>query len=66
MATGGESECVRLQSCEGETFEVSLRVAKVSRTLATMLEGQTRGQQPSNLAMINLFHTQILVTNLMT
>ena len=48
MATGGESECVRLQSCEGETFEVSLRVAKVSRTLATMLEGQTRGQQPSN------------------
>lgn len=41
MAAGEENgeEMVRLQSSEGETFEVSLKVAKVSRTLATMLEG---------------------------
>ena len=41
MAAGEENgeEMVRLQSSEGEAFEVSLKVAKVSRTLATMLEG---------------------------
>ena len=41
MASGeqSEEEKVLLQSSEGETFEVSLRVAKVSRTLSTMLEG---------------------------
>ena len=46
MASGGgehgetDREIVVLESSDGETFEVNLRVAKVSRTLATMLEGQ--------------------------
>ena len=46
MASGGEleaqdtNEIVVLESSDRETFEVNLRVAKVSRTLATMLEGQ--------------------------
>lgn len=41
-ATGkqGEEDSVRLQSSDGETFEVSLRVAKLSRTIETMLRGQ--------------------------
>ena len=33
------AEVVKLQSCEGKMFEVSLEVAKVSRTLSVMLEG---------------------------
>ena len=37
-AVAGEQ--VKLQSSEGEVFEVSLEVAKVSRTLAIMLEGE--------------------------
>ena len=36
----GEEDSVRLQSSDGETFEVSLRVAKLSRTIETMLRGQ--------------------------
>ena len=36
----GEEGSVRLQSSDGETFEVSLRVAKLSRTIETMLRGQ--------------------------
>ena len=39
MSTGEEGS-VRLQSSDGETFEVSLRVAKLSRTIETMLRGQ--------------------------
>lgn len=35
-----EVSYVRLQSSDGETFEVSLKVAKLSRTLETMLRGQ--------------------------
>ncbi len=36
----GAVELIKLQSSEGEIFEVSVRVAKVSRTLSTMLSGQ--------------------------
>jgi hypothetical protein len=35
----GPGDCVRLLSSEGEVFQVPVRVAKVSRTLATMLAG---------------------------
>ena len=38
---GAGENSVRLQSSDGETFEVSLEVAKLSRTLETMLRGQT-------------------------
>ena len=50
MASGeqSEEEKVLLQSCDGETFEVSLRVAKVSRTLSTMLEGQNLSENQSD------------------
>lgn len=34
------NELVKLQSSEGEVFEVSLEVAKVSRTLSTLLAGK--------------------------
>ena len=47
MASRGEGqeseEIVILESSDRETFEVNLRVAKVSRTLATMLEGPWAG-----------------------
>lgn len=33
------SELIKLQSSEGEIFEVPVRVAKVSRTISTMLSG---------------------------
>ena len=36
----GEDGSVRLQSSDGETFEVSVRVARLSRTIDTMLRGQ--------------------------
>lgn len=36
----GKVDMVKLQSSNGDIFEVSLKVAKVSRTLATMLDGQ--------------------------
>ncbi len=45
-----EEGTVRLQSSDGDTYEVSLRVAKVSRTLATMLEGQ---EEPQRLTCIS-------------
>ena len=38
-AAESSSEVVRLQSCDGEEVEVTLDEAKVSRTLATVLEG---------------------------
>ena len=37
---GEEVNSVRLQSSDGEIFEVSLKVARLSRTLETMLRGQ--------------------------
>lgn len=33
-------DSVRLQSSDGETFEVSLKVARLSRTIDTMLKGE--------------------------
>lgn len=42
MAVGKNSpavELVKLQSSEGETFEVPIEVVKVSRTLSIMLAG---------------------------
>ncbi len=33
-------ELIKLQSSEGEIFEVPIQVARVSRTLSTMLAGQ--------------------------
>ena len=37
---GAAADCVRLQSSDGDTFEVSLKVAKLSRTIETMLRGE--------------------------
>ena len=39
MSRASNSEFVILQSSDGEVFEVGMEAAKVSRTLATMLEG---------------------------
>ena len=40
MATPAEEpRTVRLQSSDGQTFQVSVEVVKVSRTIATMLKG---------------------------
>lgn len=43
MATPGGQEAlvrtVRLQSCDGKTFEVPIDVVRVSRTIDTMLKG---------------------------
>lgn len=33
------ADSVRLQSSDGDTFEVRLKVAKLSRTIETMLRG---------------------------
>lgn len=38
--SGAAADCVRLQSSDGDTFEVSLKVAKLSRTIETMLRGE--------------------------
>ena len=52
-------ESVRLQSSDGETFDVSMRVAKLSRTLETMLRGQ---QNYLNLTSNIKFQNSALAT----
>ena len=39
LSEGPAGDCVKLQSSEGEIFEVSIEVAEISRTLSIMLAG---------------------------
>ena len=41
LASGDASETIKLLSCDGELFTVAVSEAKVSRTLATVLEGDS-------------------------
>ncbi len=49
-------EMVKLQSSEGEVFQVPIKVAKVSRTLAVMLTGTMVTMVPDAAYPVSVMH----------